>query len=60
MTKTIEELKKAMEDAEAACKSAKLAWRNAECKSAKLAWRNAEGVAHTATFIYINALKEAK
>jgi len=47
MTK-LEELKKAMEDAEAAC------------KDAKLAWRNAEGVAHTATFAYINALKEAK
>ena len=47
MTK-LEELKKAMDEAEAAC------------KSAKLAWRNAEGVAHTATFVYINALKEAK
>ena len=47
MTK-LEELKKEMEDAEAAC------------KSAKLAWRTAEGIAHTATFIYINALREAK
>ena len=47
MTK-LEELKKAMVDAEAAC------------KSAKLAWRTAEGVAHTATFVYINALREAK
>ena len=60
MHKTIEELKKDMEDAEAACKSAKLAWRNAECKAAKLAWRTAEAVANTAAFAYINALKEAK
>ena len=47
MTKT-DELKKAMEDAEAAC------------KSAKLAWRTAEGIAHTVTFIYINELRDAK
>jgi len=47
MTK-LEELKKAMDEAEAAC------------KAAKIAWRTAEGVAHTATFVYINALKEAK
>jgi len=47
MTK-LEELKKEMEDAEEICKAAKLAWRTAEV------------VAHTATFIYINALREAK
>jgi len=47
MTK-LEELKKAMDEAEAAC------------KAAKIAWRTAEGDAHTATFVYINALKEAK
>lgn len=47
MTK-LEELKAEMEDAEAAC------------KSAKLAWRTAEGIAHTATFAYINELKEKK
>ena len=48
MTKTIKELQSEMDDAEAAC------------KAAKLAWRTAEGVAHIATFAYINELKAQK